>query len=89
MPYHPDKYCREAMSYDPCHQIREISVLNDLIDPSAQNGFLMALNGTFEHIISVSAILDNALLHRLPLAMIFINLKMLSDRCHIAILMIS
>jgi len=48
---------------------------NDLIDPSAQKGFLTGINGTFEHIFSVSAILDNALLHHLPLAMTFIDLK--------------
>ena len=47
---------------------------NDLIDPSAQKGFLTGINDTFEHIFSVSAILDKALLH-LPLAMTFIDLK--------------
>ena len=39
--------------------------LNNLIDPSAQKGFLTGINGTFEHIFSVSAILDNALFHHL------------------------
>ena len=48
---------------------------NDLINLSAQKVFLKGINGTFEHIFSVSAISDNALLHHLPLAMIFIDLK--------------
>ena len=48
---------------------------NNLIDPPAQKVFLTGINGTFEHIFSVSAILDNNLLHHLPLAMTFIDLK--------------
>ena len=38
---------------------------NDLIDTSAQMVFFMSINGMS---VSVSAILDNALLHYLPLA---------------------
>ena len=40
---------------------------NDLIDSTIQKGFLTGVNGTFEHIFSVSEILDNALQHNLPL----------------------
>ena len=49
--------------------------MNDLIDSSVQKRFMKGVNGTFEHIFSVSAILDNALHHKLPLPMTFIDLK--------------
>ena len=43
--------------------------------PLCSEGVFHGINGTFEHIFSVSAILDNALLHQPSLAMTFINLK--------------
>ena len=62
--------------------------MNNLIHSSVQKGFLTGVNGTFEHIFSVSAILDNALHPKLPLAMTFIDLKMHLDLCLIVILII-
>ena len=48
---------------------------NNIIDASLQKGFLTGINGTMEHIFSVSAIIQNAIEHGLPLAMTFLDLE--------------
>ena len=47
---------------------------NKIIDTSIQKGFLTNINGTMEHIFTVSAIVQNAIQLRLPLAMTFLDL---------------
>ena len=62
---------------------------NDLIDSSIQKVFLTGVNGTLEHIFTVSAILENALQYHLPLSIIFIDVKKIhSGLCPTTTLMI-
>ena len=48
---------------------------NGIIDVSQQKGFLSGINGTFEHIFSITAILENAKQHGLPLSVSFLDLR--------------
>ena len=48
---------------------------NDLIDTSLQKGFLSGMNGTMEHIFALSAIVQNAIDHGLPIAVTLLDLK--------------
>ena len=48
---------------------------NNIIGTSLQKGFLTGINGTMERIFTVSAIVQNALQHGLPLAMTFLDLE--------------
>ena len=48
---------------------------NGLIDQSLQKGFLSNVNGTMEHIFAVSAIIQNAIQHGLPLSLTFLDLE--------------
>ena len=50
-------------------------IQNGIIDTATQKGFLSGVNGMFEHIYTINAILDNAKTYNLPLAMTFIDLK--------------
>ena len=55
-------------------RLERFALENNIIDASLQKGFLTGINGTMEHIFSVSAIVQNALQHGLPLAMTFLDL---------------
>ena len=48
---------------------------NGIIDTNLRKVFLTRINGTMEHIFSVSAIVQNSLQHGLPLAMTFLDLQ--------------
>ena len=48
---------------------------NNVIDTSIQKGFVSGLPGVFEHIYSLSAIMEDALTNRKPLMMTFLDLK--------------
>ena len=66
----------QAVPQDHCPTTLERFVLdNNIIDASLRKGFLTGINGTMEHIFSVSAIVQNALQHSLPLAMTFLDLE--------------
>ena len=47
---------------------------NNLIDTSSQKGFLTGINGTKEHIFAVTAMIQNAIHHGLPIAITFLDL---------------
>ena len=57
------------------HCLESYLLSNDLINPSAQKGFLSGVNGTFEHIYAINAIPDNAKVNHLPVSITFIDLK--------------
>jgi len=48
---------------------------NNVINTSVQKGFLTALPGVFEHIYSLSAILQDGLANKKPLMITFLELK--------------
>ena len=48
---------------------------NNVIDTSVQKGFVTGLPGVFEHIYSLSAIMEDALANKKPLMMTFLDLK--------------
>ena len=50
-------------------------LLENNINPSLQKGFLRGINGTMEHIFSLSAIVDNARTNKLPLSLTFVDLR--------------
>ena len=56
-------------------RLEEFLLENKIINPSLQKGFLSGINGTMEHIFSLSAIIDNARQNKLPLALTFIDLR--------------
>jgi len=53
--------------------------VNNYLDTSIQKGFVSGLPGVFEHIYSLSAILEDATIYKKPLMMTFWTLRMLSD----------
>ena len=48
---------------------------NDVIDTSVQKGFVTGLPGVFEHIYTLSAVMQDALTNQKPLMMTFLDLK--------------
>ena len=48
---------------------------NYIIDPSIQKGFLTGINGTTEHTLTTTAIIDNAIQHGNALAVTFLDLQ--------------
>ena len=42
---------------------------------SLQKGFLTGINGTAEHILTITAIIDNSIKHGIPLAVTFVDLQ--------------
>jgi len=71
----PTSMCWSGVYTSNLWQLYTNLLSNGIIDTSTQKGFLSGVNGTFEHIYSINAILDNAKAHNLPLAMTFIDLK--------------
>jgi len=48
---------------------------NNIIDSSSQKGFLCGINGTIEHIFTVTSIIEHACSNGLPLTMTFVDLR--------------
>jgi hypothetical protein len=48
---------------------------NEVIDPSVQKGFLSGMSGVYEHIFTVSTIIENAKKHGLPVCITFLDLR--------------
>jgi len=48
--------------------------IDNIVDNSAQKGFLTNINGTMEHIFAISAIVQNAMENGLPLSITFLDL---------------
>jgi len=57
------------------HHLEMYSRANNIIDTSVQKGFVTGLPGVFEHIYSLSAIMEDALANKKPLMMTFLDLK--------------
>jgi len=57
------------------HQLEMYLKANNVIDTSVQKGFLTGLPGVFEHVYSLSAILQDCLANKKPLMMTFLDLK--------------
>ena len=56
-------------------RLEEYLLENNIINPSLQKGFLRGINGTMEHIFSLSTIVDNARTNKLPLSLTFVDLR--------------
>ena len=55
-------------------RLENFAIDNNIIDTSAQKGFLTNINGTMEHIFAISAIVQNAMENGLPLSITFLDL---------------
>ena len=56
-------------------RLEKFTLINRLLDPSLQKGFLYGVNGTMEHIFSIESLLDNAKTTKNPIVMSFLDLK--------------
>ena len=56
-------------------RLEEYLKVNSVIDACVQKGFLTGVPGVFEHVYSLSAILQDALAKKKPLMMIFLDLR--------------
>ena len=56
-------------------RLKEYLQKNNVIDTSVQKGFITGLPGVFEHVYSLSAILQDANSAKRPLMITFLNLK--------------
>ena len=52
-----------------------LCLVNDIIDPSLQKGFLRGINGTMEQIFTLTSIVDHAKSNGLPVNISFLDLK--------------
>ena len=57
--------------------------LNKIINTSLQKRFLSGINGTFEHIFTITAILNNAKHYNLSVSLTLLDLEMLLVLCPI------
>ena len=56
-------------------RMEKYCLANDIIDTSIQKGFLTGINGTMEHIFSVTSVLEHAKSNGLPLNISFLDLR--------------
>ena len=56
-------------------RLEQFLIDNNILDTSLQKGFLTGINGTMEHIFAVTAMVQNAIQHGLPLAITFLDLE--------------
>jgi len=56
-------------------RLEEYLMENNVIDPTVQKGFITGLPGVFEHVYTLSAILQNATSAKKPLMITFLDLK--------------
>ena len=57
------------------YRLERFCLTNDIIDSSIQKGFLKGINGTMEHIFSVTSIIEHAKSNGLPVSISFLDLR--------------